>query len=380
MRNQFFTYINHIKMVVFILSGNVTTTPSRCFLYFCNEDGSGFINIFRNLMENRKKDHIELAFESGMEAILADKRFWYEPMLGTHTGDFFQPIRFAGRTMQVPVWVSSMTGGSSEAATINRNLARACREFGMGMGLGSCRILLENPNHFPDFDVRMILGDEVPLFANIGIVQLEEMVREGTTGRLEELVARLQCDGLIIHVNPLQEFLQKEGDRLTRPAIKTIETFLSGTRLKIIVKEVGQGMGPASTRRLLALPLEAFEFAAFGGTNFSTLEISRDRSGTSDIYSPLTRIGHPCGEMLETVNNLIRTGFQPVCRNLIISGGIRSFLDGYYYISKSLLPSVYGQAGGFLKYARGDYEQLQAYVAGQIRGLQFAKEFLQIKS
>ncbi len=330
-------------------------------------------------MEERKNDHITLAFSSRVEAGLADTRFTYEPMLGTHLMGDSVPFSFLGKTMRVPIWVSSMTGGSTEAGTINRNLARACREFGMGMGLGSCRVLLEQPGYFDDFNMRSIIGNDLPLYANIGIVQVEEMLANRSHGKLADMVQQLQADGLIIHVNPMQEWLQKEGNVLKRPPLETIGEFLALTSLKIIVKEVGQGMGPASIARLMALPIEALEFAAFGGTNFARLELARRSPDYEKLYGPVAMVGHTAAEMVETVNALVRNGDRLACRQLIISGGMRSFLDGYYYISKSTLPSVYGQASEFLHHARGDYHDLQTYVAGQVSGLKFAKAFLQIK-
>jgi isopentenyl-diphosphate delta-isomerase len=330
-------------------------------------------------MEQRKNDHITLAFSAQVESALADTRFNYEPMLGSHLRGSIEPIPFLGKTLRVPIWVSSMTGGSQEARTINRNLARACHEFGMGMGLGSCRILLDQKNHFDDFNVRDILGGDLPLFANIGIVQLEEMLANGSHGKLMELVDELRADGLIIHVNPIQEWLQKEGDVLKQPPIETIEAFLALTGMKIIVKEVGQGMGPQSISRLMNLPIAALEFAAFGGTNFAKIELARSSPQHQDLYSELAMLGHPAGEMLDVVNSLVQSGKPLACRQLIITGGIRSFLDGYYFMSKSLLPSIYGQASGFLRFARGDYHELQSYVASQINGLKFASAFLQIR-
>jgi isopentenyl-diphosphate Delta-isomerase len=330
-------------------------------------------------MEQRKNDHIALAFTSQVEPSLADSRFTYEPMMGSHiTGDA-DPIVFLGKTMRVPIWVSSMTGGSREAFTINSNLARACREFGMGMGLGSCRVLLEEQAHFEDFNMRGYIGDDLPFYANIGIVQVEEMIANRSFAKLNDLVERLRADGLIIHVNPVQEWLQTEGNVLKRPPIETIEEFLSLSDLKIIVKEVGQGMGPESISRLMKLPIEALELAAFGGTNFARVELMRTTAQQQDLFGPLALLGHDAGEMLDVINALVKSGNPPACRQLIISGGLHSFLDGYYYLSKSLLPAVYGQASGFLRHARGDYGELQAYTAGQIRGLKFAKAFLKIK-
>ena len=106
-----------------------------------------------------------------------------------------------------------MTGGTGQARTINRNLAQACGEFSLGMGLGSCRPLLKSDKYFEDFNLRPIIGDKAPFYANIGIAQLEELIREDALYRIIDLVDKLQACGLIIHVNPLQEWFQPEGDR-----------------------------------------------------------------------------------------------------------------------------------------------------------------------
>jgi len=331
-------------------------------------------------MEQRKKDHIALAFSSQVEAALADRRFTYEPMLGAHPGVEAEPFTFLGKTMRAPMWVSSMTGGTALARTINTNLARACREFGMGMGLGSCRILLEHPQYFADFDMRGVIGDDLPFWANIGIVQLESMLADGSHHRLGELVAKLRADGLIIHVNPIQEWLQREGDVLKHPPAETIEKFLALTPMKIMVKEVGQGMGPASIGRMLSMPIAALELAAFGGTNFARAELARGDSQKQALYAPLSLVGHTAEEMLGVINTLAGSSQPPACRQIIISGGIGSFLDGYYLISKSVLPAVFGQASAFLRYAQGSYDDLRQFVAGQVNGLNFAKAFLSIRT
>jgi isopentenyl-diphosphate Delta-isomerase len=332
------------------------------------------------MTEDRKNDHIDLAFSSQADHLLTDKRFSYEPILGSYIRGVIEPFTFLGRTLRTPLWVSSMTGGAAQAKTINLNLARACKEFGMGMGLGSCRILLEDEKYFPDFDMRDVMGDDLPLYANIGIAQLEEMLASKTTDRIAGLVSRLRADGVIIHVNPVQEWLQSEGDLLKRPPLETIEEFLSLTSLKVIIKEVGQGMGPESIVRLLQLPVEAFELAAFGGTNFAKVELVRSSPYKKEFFEPISMIGHTAGEMLEIINKYAESGNKSGCRQIIISGGIHSFLDGYYYMSKSILPAIYGQASGLLRYARGNYEDLQKFITGQINGLIFARAFLRVKN
>jgi isopentenyl-diphosphate delta-isomerase len=326
-------------------------------------------------MTDRKKDHIDLAFSSRTERSDADSRFHYEPMLAAHHNGHFDEFEFAGKTMKLPMWVSSMTGGTQRAGTINRNLATACGEFGMGMGLGSCRSLLDSDDHLSDFDVRQYMGDKAPLYANLGIAQVEKLVAANQEEKAEKLAHKLKADGLIIHVNPLQEAFQPEGDILQVPPIETIEAFQSKTNLRIIVKEVGQGMGPASLERLLTLPLEAIEFGALGGTNFTRLELSRVSEGQSSHFDTFGRIGHTAAEMTAFVNQIAANN-PTICQQLIISGGITNVPDGYYLTQQSKLKAVFGMGSTFLKHSMDDYATLQSFVKQLKKALGIAQNFM----
>ncbi len=331
-------------------------------------------------MENRKKDHIDLAIESQIGVHDLDRRFMYEPVLSAHPTNAIPETAFLGKTLRLPLWVSSMTGGTKMAGTINRNLARACNEFGMGMGLGSCRIILDDDTYLPDFDMRDIIGPDLPLYANLGINQAELLTLNKQTDKIRRLTDKLRADGLIIHINPLQEWFQPEGDRLQRPALETIEELLTVTDLPLVVKEVGQGMGAESLAELMKLPLGAIEFGAFGGTNFAKVELMRDKEQPRELFSPLSYIGHDAGQMVQMINQIAEQSSEEIrCRQLIVSGGIKSFLDGYYLIHQSSIPAIYGQASTFLRYAREDYEQLRNFVLHQIKGLQIAYAFLRIR-
>jgi isopentenyl-diphosphate delta-isomerase len=329
-------------------------------------------------MKDRKKDHIDLAFQSQTPINELDGRFFYEPMLSGHPKGIPESFFLAGKKLRVPVWVSSMTGGTELAGKINRNLARVSREFGMGMGLGSCRILLDDNKHLPDFDMRDEIGPDLPFFANLGIAQIEKMIERKELAKIDTLLSKLRADGLIVHVNPLQEWFQAEGDRLSNPPIDSIRTLLHQAGYPVIVKEVGQGMGVESLRTLLQLPLESIEFAAFGGTNFAKVELLRADETMQQLFEPLSKVGHDAAQMMEIVNFIDKEG-NTQCKNIIVSGGIKSFLDGYYLIKKSRLPAIYGQASGFLKYAKEDYGQLRAYTEQQIKGLELAYAFLKIR-
>ncbi len=329
-------------------------------------------------MEERKKDHIDLAFSSRIEKEEADARFFYEPLLAPHHNGIFKPFSFAGKTLNLPVWVSSMTGGTQAAATINRNLATACGEFGMGMGLGSCRALLNDSTHLEDFNVRRYMGNQVPLYANLGIAQLEELVKNKQQERVGQLVHQLSADGIIIHVNPLQEAFQPEGDRLSVAPIDTLEAFVASTSLPVIVKEVGQGMGPKSLERLLALPIQAIEFGALGGTNFTRLEQARSTGSYKSLVETFANVGHTALEMTQMVNQ-IASHHPTKCKEIIISGGITQVTQGYYLMQLCQLKSVFGMGSTFLQYALDDYETLRGFVNQIKKGLGIASQYLKIK-
>jgi isopentenyl-diphosphate delta-isomerase len=329
-------------------------------------------------LTSRKQDHIDLAFQAQMANHGPDPRFYYEPLLSGHPDpDADISIAILGKTLKAPLWVSSMTGGTEKAYTINRRLAETCAKFGLGMGLGSCRALLQNHDRLPDFDLRSIIGPDLPFYANLGIAQIEELIQHNQLDRITDLIERLHADGLIIHVNPLQEWLQPEGDAIHTPPIEIIKTVLTYITSPVIVKEVGQGMGPESLAALLKLPIAALELAAHGGTNFSRLELLRSDPERRESFDTISTLGHTASEMIAWINQLSEDNIK--CRQFIVSGGIRDFLDGYYLTRKLKWPSVYGQASGFLKHALESQEALDAYVSQQIRGLQLAQAYLRVR-
>ena len=334
-----------------------------------------------NVAASRKKDHIELAFQSQIDNGTLDQRFYYEPLMAAHPSISDLPsINFLGKKMKAPLWISSMTGGTKEALTINHNLAKACGEFGLGMGLGSCRALLYSDDRLKDFDLRPIMGNDCPFFANLGVAQLEELIEKNSLHLASDMVAKLQADGLIIHVNPFQEWLQPEGDHFKMAPITIIHKCLEFFDFPIIVKEVGQGMGPKSLEALMKLPLAAIDFAASGGTNFAMLELLRASEKERKHYLPLAHQGHSAEEMVEFVNDRSTILQDKIkCHDYIISGGVQNFLDGYYLTNSLNQNAVYGQASAFLKHARGSYDELRTYVKAQLEGLAIANAYLTLR-
>jgi isopentenyl-diphosphate Delta-isomerase len=249
------------------------------------------------------------------------------------------------------------------------------------MGLGSCRYLLTDDTYLNDFNVRSIMGDALPLYANLGIAQIEELLSENKLTLLDRLIEKLSVDGLIVHINPMQEWLQPEGDRVSKSPLDTLIRLIDQRpEMLLIVKEVGQGMGYNSLKALMELPIQAIEFAAAGGTNFALVELQRRDTEHIESYQPFTTIGHTALEMVEFSNDILAKHKERIlCKELIISGGIGTFLDGYYALKKSNATAIYGQAAGFLKHARGSYEDLEQFCKLQIDGLRMAQAFLTVR-
>lgn len=324
-----------------------------------------------HMTETRKEDHITLTEKSQMNLSTRDDRFLYEPLLGAFT-DCDLSCSFLGKKILAPLWISSMSGGSEKAQKLNITYATAAKKYGLGMGLGSLRPLLESDKYFSHFHMRPHIGHALPLLGNIGIAQAEFLCREKQWQKFEELLERLELDGFFLHMNPLQEYYQPEGDRYQNSPLDTLDTVLKKTKFPVMVKEVGQGMGPASLKALSQRPIAGIELAAFGGTNFAYLEHLR-----AENKDPcLARVGHGPQEMIEWLNELKR-GMEKAFF-VIVSGGIRNFLDGHYYTEKLDYPCIYAQAQKIMTQAVVGDDSLDNYLSEQIEGLKMAKRFLKI--
>ncbi len=318
----------------------------------------------------RKKDHLELASRAQTRTSSLDQRFDYEPLFFAHQNPADLSQIFLGKKLNFPFWVSSMTGGAEMAQSINANLARLCGKYKLGMGLGSCRSILHSDTRLKDFTVRSYTDSL--LYANLGIAQIEELLISGHESIIHEMVKRIEADGLIIHLNPLQEWFQPEGDRYRQSPLQTLTLFLETVSYPVIVKEVGHGIGPKSLAALMKLPLAGVEFGAFGGTNFTLLESLRGKD--HDVKSGFINVGHSAFEMVEVLNALPKGD-----KSFIISGGIRDVLDGYELREKLNAPNVIGMANNFLKPAMESFESLEKYFLELKEAYATAKGLLRVK-
>jgi len=220
--------------------------------------------------------------------------------------------------LRAPLIISSMTGGTEEAETINKNLAMAAQIFGLGMGVGSQRTALEEPIASHTYQVRDVAPD-ILLLANLGAVQLNYGYGVEHCQRAVEMI---EADGLILHLNPLQEALQPEGNTDFSGLLAKIEKVCRGLSVPVIVKEVGWGISEEVARKLADSGVAAIDVAGTGGTSWSEVEMHRVVSETSRrIAAAFADWGIPTAESIQ----MVRRAAPEVA--LIASGGIRTGVE-----------------------------------------------------
>jgi len=213
-----------------------------------------------------------------------------------------------------PIFISCMTGGSERGFSANRELAKAAREKGYAVGMGSIRILFDHPELFDHFHLKALAPD-VPVLANIGGVQ----IRDEEHGKLFELVKKLEVDSLVVHLNPGQELFQPEGDRDFRGIKDSIARLCEGSPVPLIVKETGFGIRPGLVSELLARGVRYVDLAGAGGTNWVTVEAYRLPEQERQEPEEFADWGIPTALILACLGR-----YQG---QILASGGVRSGLD-----------------------------------------------------
>ena len=178
-----------------------------------------------------------------------------------------------GVRLNAPVLISSMTGGTERASEINTRLAEVAAEFGIAMAVGSQRAGLERPDLAGTYRVREA-APNVLLFANIGAVQLNYGYGADDARRAVEMIG---ANALFVHLNPLQEAVQAEGDRNWSRLYSRIEALVRALDVPVVVKEVGNGIGAGVARRLVGCGVAGIDVAGAGGTSWSEVEAYRQQ-------------------------------------------------------------------------------------------------------
>jgi isopentenyl-diphosphate Delta-isomerase len=272
---------------------------------------------------SRKAEHIRINVEEdvaakGVEPGFDRWRFIHAALPEIDLADVSLETQLLGRSVGAPVLISCMTGGTQEAREINLRLAAAAQTRRLPMGLGSCRVLLERPEVLPTFAVRSVAPD-VLLFANLGAVQLNRGVTADQCSRLLEM---LEADALVLHLNPLQEALQPEGDTCFRGLLAQIGRLCQSMTAPVIVKEVGWGISDDLVVALLGAGVAAVDVAGAGGTSWSEVERHRIADPLrARVAASFAGWGIPTAEAIARA----RRAAPDAC--IFGSGGIRSGID-----------------------------------------------------
>jgi isopentenyl-diphosphate delta-isomerase len=222
------------------------------------------------------------------------------------------------KPLSAPLIISSMTGGTEEAEIINKNLAVAAQIHGLGMGVGSQRAALEESALSYTYQVRGVAPD-ILLLANLGAVQLNYGYSAEHCQRAVEMI---EADGLILHLNPLQEALQPEGNTDFSGLLARIEEVCRWLSVPVIVKEVGWGISEDVARRLADAGVAAIDVAGTGGTSWSEVEMHRaDSESSRRIAAAFADWGISTAESIQ----MVRRAAPDV--TLIASGGIRTGVE-----------------------------------------------------
>jgi isopentenyl-diphosphate delta-isomerase len=221
---------------------------------------------------------------------------------------------FLGLPLRAPIVISSMTGGTQRARDINHRLARAAEAAGLAFALGSGRAMLEDPSLTGTFAVRKV-APKVALFANLGAVQLNYGV---TIDDARRLVDETGAHGLYVHLNPLQEALQRDGDTNFRNVEARISALCEALSVPVIAKSVGSGISPSTALRLANCGVAAIDVAGAGGTSWALVEGRRaDDPSRERVAEAFADWGYPTPQATAAIRSALPR--MP----LVASGGIR---------------------------------------------------------
>jgi isopentenyl-diphosphate delta-isomerase len=320
------------------------------------------------VLERRKADHIRINLDqdvaSRLTSGLARYRFMHEALPEIDAAAIDTSLTLFGKRLGAPLLVSSMTGGTDQARAINRNLAAAAQAAGLAMGVGSTRAAVEHPELADSFRVRDVAPD-ILLMANIGAVQLNYGLTVDQCRRVVDLIG---ADVLILHLNPMQEILQPEGDvnwadllRKMSAVVKALHT----DGVPVVAKEVGWGISPRAARMLAEIGVDAIDVAGAGGTSWSQVEMYRAHTTVQ------RRVAEAFADWgIPTADSIAHTRANASGVPIFASGGLTNGVDGAKCIA--LGATLFGLARPLLRAATESVQAVEdevAVIVGQLRAV-----------
>ncbi len=274
-----------------------------------------------NKTEKRKLEHIDICLNKNVSfkkktTLFEDIDLVYSPLPELRKKDISTETSFLGKKFKIPFMASAITGGAKKAEKLNKDIAKACQNLGIGMQLGSQRAMLEKKELSFTYSVRDVAPD-IFLCGNIGVTQLVEYSVQEIRSALE----MVDADALCVHINAAQEIIQPEGSHDFRNGIKQINKISGSLTLPVIVKEVGHGIDKETARKLAKTKISAIDVQGAGGTSWIAVDSFRSEDARGGgVGQTFREFGIPTAASLFEVKSAFR-------KPLIASGGIRTGLD-----------------------------------------------------
>ena len=270
-------------------------------------------------LQHRKRRHIDVCLTEPVDyqtvtTGLERYRLPYNALTQTDLGTVDLGTEFFGTRLRAPMLIGAMTGGAELSGTINRNLAAAAQRLGVGMMLGSQRVMIDDAVAAKSFDVRGVAPD-ILVIGNIGLAQVQTSMLPALAAVLD----RVGANGLAVHTNPLQEAMQHNGDTDFSGSMARLREVAGSIGYPVMLKEVGHGIGAAAAAQLVDCPVAAVDVAGAGGTSWARIE-QFVRYGEVR-YPALAEWGIPTAQALTEVRRAL-PGVP-----LVASGGIRTGMD-----------------------------------------------------
>lgn len=316
-----------------------------------------------DVIRDRKDQHLDVvlsgggrhARDAGFDAI----RFVHEALPDLDHAKIDLGVDFLGRRLKAPFLISSMTGGPARAEAINAHLAEAAHSLGIALAVGSQRGALGGGAQGGlDASLRN-RAPETPILANIGAAQLTQGFGVDEARRIMEMIG---ADALIVHLNPLQEACQPEGDRDWWGVGAALEVLIRKLDAPVVVKETGAGISATTARRLIDMGAAAIDVAGAGGANWGLIEGERATEPSDKAHAlAFADWGIPSARAIAEA--------RAACPDALIigSGGVRNGVEAAKAIR--LGADLVGQAAGVLEAATASTDAVVAHFQLAIRQL-----------
>jgi isopentenyl-diphosphate Delta-isomerase len=310
------------------------------------------------IIKQRKKEGIDIPLQKNVQAkttstYLEYVRLVHNALPEVDYNDIDTSTTFLGNKFSAPIIIDSMTGGTDQATVINSRLGELAEKYGFGMGVGSQRAGLKSEELAASYSIARKNAPNAFLIANIGGAQL---AKGFTADEARRIVKMIRANALVVHLNPLQELVQPEGEPRYKGVLAKISELAKAIDIPLIVKEVGAGISKEVAIKLEMAGVSAINIAGAGGTSWAGVEKLRAESAKDDLKKLLGEMFWDWG--IPTAASLIEVR-HAVKLPLIGSGGLRNGLE----VAKCIVlgANMAAMAFPFLRAAAESNESLFAF-------------------